>query len=108
MGRINVTIRIFAGTLVPNVHYAIRRRNVVSCYEETHDKTLVVGERGQCCTGQEAMMRNVRFGQCDVHNTPLFVTVLAQDHCYSDLLRFVPTTNSLLRTAMIRKHCPSA
>ncbi len=34
-------------------------------------------------------MRNIHSGQAEVDSTPLFVTVLAQDHCYSDLLRFV-------------------
>ena len=102
MGRINVTIRIFEGTLVPNSRDCCRARfkSTVAPWREEN-------------TAQQAGEPTSKDTQClqkqaNYHNRALSVTVLAQDHCYSDLLRFVPTTNSLFRSAMTREHCPSA
>ena len=102
MGRINVTIRIFEGTLVPN--------------KVTHAPTRAIGAQRLAChpnfcekrSKDPARMGNESKEQTQLPGPKSFVTVLAQDHCYSDLLRFVPTINLLIRSAMTSRHCPSA
>ena len=107
MGRINVTILIFAGTLVPNFpmsHGSVQQGPQTQQAPRSHTRQRL----GAHATQHQATTLNFSWARGKSSKTTILVTVLAQDHCYSDLLRFVPTTNSLLRTAMIRKHCPSA
>ena len=108
MGRINVTIRIFEGALAPNVSIQkIKCQTLSSCVSShlTHAvRALSFGQKARL----QVKQRIAALLHRKAPQTHLFVTVLAQDHCYSDLLRFVPTINSRFRSAMTNQHCPSA
>ena len=104
MGRINVTIRIFVGTLVPNnllrnpgSGFNDRAQELTNKTRKDFKASDQTSKHGRRCMGAARASRH-----------PCFVTVLAQDHCYSDLLRFVLTTDSISSPAMTSKHCPSA
>ena len=105
MGRINVTVLIFAGALVPN--FTMSRGSVQEgprTQQGSRSRTRQAD--GAHVTQHDATAHNFSQARSKSSKASPLVTVLAQDHCYSDLLRFVPTTNSLLRSAMIRERCP--
>ena len=87
MGRINVTIRIFVGTSVPN----LRLRG----------PGMRESDRG-CRVSRSSQMRGTLKNDvtsCLKETAPrspsFLVIVLAQDHCYRDLLRFMLTADYL-------------
>ena len=108
MGRINVTIRIFVGTLVPNFCHHRARCHGLLLRGAGKAQRLLKGLFAPRSARAAVMV--IPLGQMSwVLGAHLFVTVLAQDHCYSDLLRFVlDISDSVVCSAMTMKHCPSA
>ena len=86
MGRINVTIRIFVGTLVPNFQLLLWRLDLAGRAYGGRPYSV------QRLATDQAIRRIVEGRRFELRGPLVFVTVLAQDHCYSDLLRSVPTT----------------
>ena len=107
MGRINVTIRIFAGTLVPNqcclLDCTLGFCALLHRKRKAHGAMILSPDDARAPRMDTSLGH--RYWLC---GGPLLVTVLAQDHCYSDLLRFVLDNLVSARPAMTMQHCPSA